>query len=84
MATNSAEIRLTKSGPNGTPHAEILVDNGVSTTQLGSIIQQVTRDKDLMRKIGLKACGACKSGLDFNIRNRFDWVINVDLKKIGG
>ena len=47
-------------------------------------MQKVTRDKDLLKKLGLKACGACKSGLDFDIRERFDWVIQVDLREIGG
>lgn len=84
MAAKTAEIRVKKSGPNGIPAAEILVDNGVSTTQLSSIIQKVTRDKDLLKKLGLKACPACKSGLDFDIRERFDWVIQVDLREIGG
>ena len=84
MPTSFAEIRLKKSGPNGVPLAEILVDNSVSATQLGLIVQRVTRDKDLLKKIGLKACGACKSGLDINIRDRFDHVLQVDLKEVRG
>ena len=84
MPTNYAEIRLKKKGPNGVPFAEILVGNNVSATQLSAIVQQVTRDKDLLRKIGLKGCGACKSGLDINIRDRFDHVLQVDLNKIRG
>jgi hypothetical protein len=84
MAANFAEIRLKKSGPNGVPLAEILVDNSVSATQLSSIIQKVTRDKELLKKVGLKGCSACKSGLDINIRERFEHVLQVDLKEIRG
>ena len=84
MPTNYAEIRLKKNGPNGIPLAEILVDNSVSAGQIGALIQRVTRDKDLLKKIGLKACGACKSGLDFNIRDRFEQVLQVDLKDVRG
>jgi hypothetical protein len=61
------------------PVAEILVDGKVNAAQLGAVIQRVTRDKDLLRKIGLKACGACKSGLDIFIRDRFEEVLRVDL-----
>ncbi len=84
MAEQYAEIRLKKSGPNGIPVAEILVDSKVSATQLGSLIQRVTRDKDLLRKVGLKACGACKSGLDINIRDRFEEILRVDLASVRG
>jgi hypothetical protein len=84
VPTNYAEIRLKKNGPNGIPLAEILVDNSVSTDQLSSIIQKVTRDKDLLKKIGLKGCSACKSGLDINIRERFEHVLQVDLKDVRG
>jgi hypothetical protein len=79
-----AEIRVTKVGPNGIPMAEILVDKGFNVTQLGALVQKVTRDKDLLKKVGLRGCGACKSGLDINIRDRFQEVIQVDLKEIGG
>ena len=84
MATNIAEIRLKKSGPNGVPLAEILVDNKVSAAELGSIIQRVTRDKDLLKKVGLKGCPGCKSGFDINIRERFEHVLQVDVAEIRG
>ncbi len=82
-AKGSVEVRIAKMGPGGTPYAEILVDKKISSTQLGGIIQRVTRDKDLLKKVGLKACSACKSGLDINIRDRFDHVLQVDLAELG-
>ena len=32
----------------------------------------------------LKACPACKSGFDINIRERFEHVLQVDLKDVQG
>ena len=79
MGKNYAEVRIKKVGPTGAPFAEILIDNKVSTDQLGAIVQRVTRDKDLLKKLGLKGCPACKSGFDINIRDRFDHVLQVDV-----
>lgn len=84
MAKGVAEVRIKKNGPNGIPLAEILVDNSVSATQLGAIVQRVTRNKDLLRKVGLKGCSACKSGFDINIRDRFEHVLEVNVNEIGG
>ena len=84
MSTNFAEIRVRKNGPNGVPLAEILVGNNVSTTQLAAILQRVTRDKDLLKKVGLKACPNCKSGFDINIRERFEQILQVDMREIRG
>lgn len=75
----SAEIRLAKVGPNGNPYAEILVDKTFNVAELGAVIQRVTRDKNLLEKFGLRACGACKSGFDINIRDRFEQVMHVEL-----
>jgi hypothetical protein len=77
--STTAEVRLKKVGPNGIPLAEILIDNSVSADQLGRIVQRVTRDKDLLKKLGLKACAGCKSGFDINIRDRFEHVLTVDV-----
>ena len=79
-----ADIRVTKAGPNGKPLAEISLDNGFNTAHLGALVQKVTRDKDLLKKVGLRACGACKSGFDINIRDRFEQVVQVNLKEIVG
>jgi hypothetical protein len=79
MAKQTAEIRLLKSGPRGTPYAEISVDKGVSAAQIGEIVQRVTRDKDLLKKLGLKACPGCISGFHIDFRDRFDQVINVEV-----
>jgi hypothetical protein len=85
MATrhpNSVEIRVSRVGPNGKPHAEISL-NDINVAHLGVIIEKVTRDKALRDKLGLGACGACKSGFDFNLRDRFEEVIQFNLEDLG-
>lgn len=76
-ARASAEVRVTKSGPAGKPVAEIIVDKNISAGDVGKLVQQVTRNKDLLRKVGLKACPSCKSGFDIWIRDRFEQVISI-------
>ena len=77
MATASAEVRLSKTGPNGKPLAEILVDKNISAGDLSGVIGRVITDKDLLRKVGLRACGGCKSGLDIHVRDHFEHVITI-------
>jgi len=84
MAIATADIRLSRVGPGGRPYAEILVDRDISAAKLGGLIQKITRDKDLLKKVGLKGCTACKSGLDIFIRDRFINELSVDISKIGG
>lgn len=79
-----AEIRISKTGPNGKPVAEVLVDKNMNVSSMGGLLQSITRNKDLLRKVGLKSCGGCKSGFDINIRDRFEEVIQVNMKEIGG
>ena len=69
------EIRLTKSGPNGRPYAEVLVPAKTSLDQL--IGAQKTLYTDGLKAVGLRACPGCYSGLDFTIRQQFEQVIQV-------
>jgi hypothetical protein len=80
----TVDVQVTKKGPNGRPSAEVLVDSSVQLSQVAGLVQKyVTRDVDLLKKVGLRACAACISGMDIWIRHRFDEVIRVDLKQIG-
>ena len=81
--SGNVEIRIAKLGPNGKPYAEILTDHSINVAHLGTIIEKVTRNKDLRDKLGLGACGSCKSGFDFNLRDRFEEVIHFNLKDVG-
>ncbi len=69
------EIRLTKSGPNGRPYAEVLVPARATIDQL--IGAQKTLYTDGLKALGLRACPGCYSGLDFLIRQQFEKVIQV-------
>lgn len=80
----TAEVRITKAGVNGKPTAEILVDSAIGAAQLGALITKVIRDKDLRRIVGLKACLACRSGFNLDIRDKYINVLQIDLKEIGG
>ncbi|HXS97111.1 MAG TPA: hypothetical protein VN736_21090 [Candidatus Limnocylindrales bacterium] len=73
---------LSKAGPSGRPHATVYVDASVSLAAAGATLQKnVTRNADLLKRLGLKACPACISGLDWDIRQRFEEVMQVDLEK---
>lgn len=58
---------------------ELRVDNDIKMSDLSRAITKITGDKELMQKLGLKACTGCKSGLDILIRTRFDRVLKVDI-----
>ena len=73
------EVRVSKKGSSGAPRAEILVDGKISASQLGALVQNVTTNKAVLTAAGLRACGGCKSGLDLNIIDRFQQVINVEM-----
>ena len=87
MATRQApklDVQVTKRGPNGRPAAEVLVEASVPLGQVAGLVQKhITRNTDLLRKVGLRACPACISGFDIWIRHRFDEVLRVDLRQVG-
>jgi hypothetical protein len=72
----SADIRVSKQGPGGYPHAEVTVSSDISAAALASVLQKVVTDERVFTAAGLRPC-ACKSGLDISIITRFDHVINV-------
>jgi len=58
------------------------VDPALSLDKLTGVLQkQLTRNPDLLKALGLKSCPACTSGMDIDIRHRFDHVLQVDLAK---
>ena len=84
VSKSLADIQISKSGASGRPSATILVDAGVPLDKLvGVVLKEITRNVDLRKKLGLKGCTACISGMDLDIRHRFDHVLQVDLNQIG-
>ena len=80
------DIQINKVGFSGRPVATVLASPSISLRELTKVIQkEVTRNTDLRTKLGLKGCAGCAaSGIDLDIRHRFDHVLRVDLSKVGG
>jgi hypothetical protein len=68
-------ISATKSGRLGRPAVEIAFDPGTKLDDILSAQRQVFADKALAKKIGLKFCGGCYSGLDLDIKQKFENVL---------
>lgn len=79
------DIQVNKVGPSGRPVAVVTASPSVSLDKLtGAIQKAVTRNTDLRTKLGLKGCAGCAaSGIDLDIRHRFDHVLRVDLGQVG-
>ena len=80
-SANLVDILIDKKGPSGRPVAVVMTSPSISLDRLTVGVQKaVTRNTDLRKKLGLKAClGCAASGIDLDIRHRYDHVINVDL-----
>ena len=68
-------ITATKSGRSGRPAVEIAFDPGTKLDDIIAAQQRVFADKALAKKIGLKFCGGCYSGLDLDIKQKFENVV---------
>jgi hypothetical protein len=80
---NIVDIHAHKVGPSGRPVVMVMASPTISLDKLTAVIQkEVTRNTDLRTKLGLKACTGCAaSGVDLDIRHRFDHVLRVDLSR---
>jgi hypothetical protein len=87
MATNAKsvmDIGIVKSGAAGRPRVTVMVDGAVPLEAASAgMLKHITRNKDLRKKLGLKACLTCISGMDFDIRHKFDQVMQIDLNSLG-
>jgi hypothetical protein len=78
-------IVVSKAGPAGRPTATVFIDSPASLSAVGATIQKnVTRNTNLLNRLGLKACLACISGFDFNVVHGFEEIMSVELEKVGG
>lgn len=68
-------ITATKSGRTGRPAVEIAYDPGTKLDDILAAQQRVFADKALAKKIGLKFCGGCYSGLDLDIKQKFENIV---------
>jgi hypothetical protein len=82
MPDKVADFHVYKAGLSGRPTVEVLAQPGASLDKVSAaLLKNVTRNAGLLKAIGLKACPACISGFDILFRQRYDRVINVDLKE---
>ena len=73
----AAQVRVTRS-TSGKPMAEVQVDAKVTGAQLSSMIQKVVTNEKILKAAGLRACPACKSGLDIHILDEMPEIIRID------
>ena len=61
------------------PVARVALKGAISVDNLASALKRVTRDKVILRAVGLKACSSCISGFDLDIHG-FEEVVNVEVQ----
>lgn len=84
VSKSLADVQINKSGASGRPYVAVAVDTGVPLDKLVAVLQkEITRNAGLRRKLGLKACLGCISGMDLDIHHRFDLEMRIDLEQIG-
>jgi hypothetical protein len=69
------QISASKAGRFGRPAVEIAYDKGTKLDDILAAQKQVFADKVLAKKIGLKFCGGCYSGLDLDIKQKFENIL---------
>ena len=65
-------ITATKAGRLGKPAVEIAFDPGTKLDEILAAQKRVFADKKLAKAIGLKFCEGCYSGLDLDIRQKYE------------
>jgi len=63
------------------PIVEMSVPQGTHMSEIAKSID--TLSKELFPKIGPRGCAPCISGIDFNIRERLNEVVRIDLETGG-
>ena len=70
-------ITATKSGRLGKAAVEIAFDPGTPLDEILAAQKRVFADKALAKKIGFKFHAGCYSGLDLDIRQKYENVLGV-------
>ena len=68
-------ITATKAGRLTRPAVLITFDPGTSLDDILAAQRKVFADKELARTIGFTFCGGCYSGLDLDIRQKFETIV---------
>ncbi len=78
MPARSASVLVSKAGPHGRPAAEVYVAPGTSVGELGKLIEKVFADRAIAKAAGLKFCPGCYSGLDFLVKEKYQYQVEVE------
>ena len=65
-------VTATKAGRIGKPAVEIAFDAGTKLDEILAAQKQIFSDKKLAKAIGFKFCEGCYSGLDLDIRQKYE------------
>jgi hypothetical protein len=76
-----AEVRVSKSGPTGTPHVQVAIDSKATPDQIAATIRAVYSNPEVYRLGGVRECLTCKSGIHVGIVGSFGDSIFVDADK---
>lgn len=68
-------ITATKAGRSGAPAAQIVFDAGTKLDAILAAQKALFADRKLAKVIGLKFCPGCYSGLDLDIRQKYEAVV---------
>jgi hypothetical protein len=65
-------VTATKAGRIGKPAVEITFDAGTKLDEILDAQRRVFADKKLAKAIGFKFCAGCYSGLDLDIKQKYE------------
>ena len=68
-------ITASKAGRFGGPAVQIAFDPGTKLDDILAAQKKIFEDKGLAKLIGIKFCPGCYSGLDFDIRQKYENVV---------
>jgi len=68
-------ITASKAGRLGGPAVEIAFDPGTPLDEILKAQKRVFADRVLARKIGFRFCDGCYSGLDLDIRQKYENIV---------
>jgi hypothetical protein len=73
MASNVAELGYSKD----TNSVELILPHGTKTADLHAVINKLQTSNIVSRLP--RGCNTCLSGANWNIKERLEWVVRVDL-----
>jgi hypothetical protein len=73
-----SEVRVSKTGPGGTPLVHVAIDSKATPDQIAATIRAVYSSPEVYRLGGVRECLTCKSGIHVGVVDSFADSIFVD------